>query len=52
MKMSFNGNPFAGGGSIGLMDRTLNLSLTRPKPGGKAETLEIKGPFHALTRND
>jgi hypothetical protein len=52
MKMSFNGNPFAGGGSIGLMDRTLSLSLSRPKSGGKAETLEIKGPFHALTRND
>jgi hypothetical protein len=52
MKMKFNGNPFAGGGSISLMARTLDMSLTRPKAGGKAETLDIKGPFRALTRND
>ncbi len=52
MKMNFNGNPFAGGGSISLLNRTLDLSLTRPKPGAKAETLEIKGPFRAITRND
>jgi uncharacterized protein involved in outer membrane biogenesis len=52
MTMRFNGNAFKGGGSVNIIGRKLDLTLSRPTPGAKAETLTIRGPLRALTESD